>query len=44
MVVSVQSTMISRFCIRSTSKRWVLKIVQVSMKHDPFINAIYETT
>jgi hypothetical protein len=28
--------MVSRFCVRSTSKRWFLKIVQVTMKHDPF--------
>ena len=36
MVVSVQNTMISRFCVRPTSKRWFLKIVQAAMKYDPF--------
>ena len=35
MVASVQSVMVSRFCVRPTSKRWFLKIVQVTMKHDP---------
>jgi hypothetical protein len=35
MVVSVQSAMVSRFCVRPTSKKWFLKIVQVTMKHDP---------
>ena len=28
--------MVSRVCVRPTSKRWFLKIVQVTMKHDPF--------
>jgi hypothetical protein len=36
MVVSIQSAMVFRFCVRPTSKRWFLKIVQVTMKHDPF--------
>ena len=36
MVVSVKSAMVSQFCVRPTSKRWFLKIVQVTMKHDPF--------
>ena len=36
MVVSVRSAMVSRFCVRPTSKRWFLKVVQVTMKHDPF--------
>ena len=35
-VVSIQSAMISRFCIRPTSKKWFLKIIQVTMKNDPF--------
>jgi hypothetical protein len=35
-VVTVWSPMVSRFCVRPTSKRWFLKIVQVAMKHDPF--------
>ena len=35
-VVSVRSGMVSRFCVRPTSKRWVLEIIQVIMKHDPF--------
>ena len=34
-VVSVRSTMASRFGVRPTFKRWVLKIVQVTMEHDP---------
>jgi hypothetical protein len=34
-VVSVQNAMVSWFCIRPTSKRWFLKTVQVTMKHDP---------
>jgi hypothetical protein len=28
--------MLSRFCVKPTSKRWVLKIVQVTTKRDPF--------
>ena len=28
--------MVSRFCVRPTSKRWFLKITQVTVKHDPF--------
>ena len=28
--------MVSRFCVRPTSKRWFLKKVHVTMKHDPF--------
>jgi hypothetical protein len=36
MVVSVQSAMVSRLCVRPTSKRWFLNFVQVTMKHDPF--------
>ena len=35
-VVSLWSVMVSRFCDRSTSKRWFLKVVQVTVKHDPF--------
>jgi hypothetical protein len=36
-VVSVQSAMVSQwFCVWPTSKRWFLKTVQVTMKHDPF--------
>jgi hypothetical protein len=34
-VVNVWSAMVSRFCIRPTSKKWFLKIVQLTMKHDP---------
>ena len=30
-----RSAMVSRFCVRPTSKRWFLWIVQVTMKHDP---------
>jgi hypothetical protein len=41
MVVSVQNAIVSRFCVRPTSKRWVLKIVRVTMKHDPF-DAMWE--
>ena len=36
MVVSIRSAMVSQFCVRPASKRWVLKVVQVTMKHDPF--------
>jgi hypothetical protein len=35
-VVSVRSAMVSRFCVRPTSKRWVLTSDQVTMKYDPF--------
>ena len=28
-VVSVRSALVSRFCVRPTSKKWFLKIVQV---------------
>jgi hypothetical protein len=28
--------MVSRFCVRPTSKRWFLKSVQVTTKHVPF--------
>jgi hypothetical protein len=30
------------FCVRPTSKRWLLKIIQVTMKHDWF-NAVKES-
>jgi hypothetical protein len=36
MAVRFWSAMVSYFCVRPTSKRWFLKIVQVSMKRDPF--------
>ena len=36
MVVSVQSAMVFGFRVRPTSKRWFLKTIQVTMKHDPF--------
>jgi hypothetical protein len=32
--VSFWSAMVSRFCVRSTSKRWFLKIIQVTVKDD----------
>jgi hypothetical protein len=35
MVVSIRSNMISQFRVRPTSKKWFLKIIQVTMKHDP---------
>jgi hypothetical protein len=42
-VVSVGvSATVSMFCVRTTSKRWVLKIVQVIMKRDPF-DAMYDS-
>ena len=28
--------MVSRFCVRPISKCWVLEVVQVAMKYDPF--------
>ena len=36
MLVSIRSAMVSQFCVRPTSRRWFLKIVQVTMKYDPF--------
>jgi hypothetical protein len=36
MVVSVQIAMVSGFCVSPISKRWFLKTVKVTMKHDPF--------
>ena len=35
---SVRSAMASQFCVRRTSKRWFLKIVQVTMRHDPLMS------
>ena len=35
-VVNVRSAKVSRFCVRPTSKRWFLKMVETTMKHDPF--------
>ena len=35
-VVSSWSAMVFQFCVRPTSKRWLLKTTQVTMKHDPF--------
>ena len=35
-VVRCRSAMVSQFCVRSTSKRWLLRIFQVTMKHDSF--------
>ena len=36
MIVRFMSAMVSRFCVRPSSKKQVLKIIQVTMKHDPF--------
>jgi hypothetical protein len=36
MVVSIGGDMVSWFCVRHTSKRWFLRIIQVTMKHDLF--------
>ena len=36
MAVSFQSAMVSRFCIRPTSQRWILKIIQMTMNYDLF--------
>jgi hypothetical protein len=36
MVVNIWNAMISWFRVRPTSKRWFLRIVEVTMKHDPF--------
>ena len=33
--VRFRSAMVSQFCVRPTSKRQRLKIVQMTMKHDP---------
>ena len=35
-VMSILSAMVSRFCVRPTSKSWFLKIIQGTMKHDAF--------
>ena len=35
-VVNIRSATISQFCVWPTSKKWVLKIVHVTMKHGPF--------
>ena len=41
--MSVQSAIVSPwFCVRPTSKKWFSKIVQVTMKNDPF-DAMYES-
>ena len=37
MLVSIQSGTVSWFCVRPISKRWFLKMVQVTMKHDPYV-------
>jgi hypothetical protein len=34
--VSIQSAVVSRFCVKLTSKMWFLEIVQVTLKHNPF--------
>ena len=41
-VVSMRSAIVSWFCVRPTSKRWFLKIIQVTVKHDPF-GAMYKS-
>ena len=35
-VVSIWDVVVSCFCGKPTSKRWLLKIVQLTMQHDPF--------
>ena len=35
-VVSIQSVVVSRFCVRPTFKKWFLKSIQVTVKYDPF--------
>ena len=40
-VVNIWSAMVSQFCVRPTSKRWFLKIIQVTVKHDLF-DAMYD--
>ena len=40
--MSVQSAIVSWSCVRPTSKTWFLKIIQATMKHDPF-GATYES-
>jgi hypothetical protein len=43
MVVSVRSAMVSQwFCVWPDSKRWLLEIVQVTMKCGPF-DVMYES-
>jgi hypothetical protein len=34
---AMPGAMVSGFCVRLTSKRWILKIIQVTMKHDPLM-------
>ena len=41
-VVRFWSAVVSQFLARPTSMRWFLKIIQVTMKHDPF-DAKYES-
>ena len=41
-VVNMQNAMVSWFCVKPTSKRWFVKIVQVTMKHNPY-DAMYES-
>ena len=36
MFVSIQSAIVSRFWVRPTYKRWFFKIIQATMKYDPF--------
>ena len=36
MVLSIWSAIVSRFCVKPTSKRWFFNIVQMPMKHDLF--------
>ena len=35
MIMTFQSATVSLFCVRPTSKKWFLKAIQVTMKHDP---------
>ena len=35
--MSVRSAMLFRFYVKPTSKRWFLKVIQVTMKHDSFV-------
>ena len=37
-VMRFRSAMVFGVCVRPTSKRQFLKIIQVTMKHDPFDN------
>ena len=36
MVVRFRNAIVTQFCVRPPSERWFLKIIQMTVKHDPF--------